>query len=74
MYESLCEILRNYVEEPEGGLSPDTSFTEDLHMTSLDVMTMIGEVEDRFHITIATEELNGIYTLRELTEYLEGKI
>lgn len=43
-------------------------------MTSLDVMTMIGDVEDRFHITIATEDLNGIYTLRELTEYLEGKI
>ena len=32
MYEKVCEILLNYVEEPEGGLTPETRFIDDLAM------------------------------------------
>ena len=55
MYEKICEILLNYVEEPEGGLTPETKFVDDLAMTSLDIMTMIGDVEDEFDIEIETQ-------------------
>ena len=71
MYEKICEILLNYVEEPDGGLTPDTRFVDDLHMSSLDIMTMIGDVEDEFDVEIETSELRSIYTLAELAEYLK---
>ncbi len=74
MYEKICEILLNYVEEPEGGLTPDTKFIDDLAMNSLDIMTMIGDVEDEFDITIETNELRSIYTLQELVTFLEEKV
>ena len=74
MYEKICEILLNYVEEPEGGLKPETKFIDDLQMNSLDIMTMIGDVEDEFDITIETSELRSIYTLRELADFLETKV
>lgn len=73
MFEKVCEILLNYVEEPEGGLTPELKFVDDLGMTSLDIMTMIGDVEDEFDITIETAELRNIYTLQELADYLEKK-
>ena len=73
MFEKVCEILLNYVEEPEGGLIPELKFVDDLGMTSLDIMTMIGDVEDEFDITIETAELRNIYTLQELADYLEEK-
>ena len=56
MYEKVCEILLNYVEEPEGGLTPETKFIDDLAMNSLDVMTMIGDIEDEFDVTIETAD------------------
>lgn len=74
MYEKICEILLNYVEEPEGGLTPETKFVDDLAMTSLDIMTMIGDVEDEFDIEIETKDLHGIFTLRDLEAYLKTKI
>ena len=67
MYEKICEILLNYVEEPEGGLTPETKFVDDLAMTSLDIMTMID-------IEIETADLRDIYTLQELADYLEKKV
>ena len=73
MFEKVCEILLNYVEEPESGLTPELKFVDDLGMTSLDIMTMIGDVEDEFDITIETAELRSIYTLQELADYLEEK-
>ncbi|MBR6425413.1 MAG: acyl carrier protein [Oscillospiraceae bacterium] len=74
MYEKVCEILLNYVEEPEGGLTPETRFIDDLAMNSLDIMTMVGDLEDEFDITIETPELRNLFTIRDLVKFLEGKV
>ncbi len=74
MYEKVCEILLNYVEEPEGGLTPETRFIDDLAMNSLDIMTMVGDLEDEFDITIETPELRNLFTIRELVKFLEEKV
>ena len=74
MYEKICEILLNYVEEPEGGLTPETKFIDDLAMNSLDIMTMIGDIEDELNITIETADLRSLFTLQDLVKYLEGKV
>ena len=72
MYEKVCEILLNYVEEPEGGLTPETKFIDDLAMNSLDVMTMIGDIEDEFDVTIETADLKELYTIHDLVEFLRS--
>lgn len=74
MYEKVCEILLNYVEEPEDGLTPETRFIDDLAMNSLDIMTMVGDLEDEFDITIETPELRNLFTIRDLVKFLEGKV
>ena len=74
MYEKICEILLNYVEEPETGLTPETTFIEDLGMSSLDVMTMVGDLEDEFSVEIETADLRSIFTLQDLVDYLSGKV
>ena len=74
MYEKVCEILLNYVEELEGGLTPETRFIDDLAMNSLDIMTMVGDLEDEFDITIETPELRNLFTIRDLVKFLEEKV
>ncbi len=74
MYEKICEIILNYVEEPDGGLTPDTRFVDDLNMSSLDIMTMIGDVEDEYDIEIETADLRSIYTIRNFVDYLAEKV
>ena len=74
MYEKICEIILEYVDEPEGGLQPETKFIDDLAMNSLDIMTMAGQIEDEFDLTIETSELNGINTIGDLVNYLSDKV
>ena len=74
MYEKICEILLNYVEEPEGGLKPETKFIDDLQMSSLDIMTMVGDLEDEFDVEIETSDLRSIYSLQDLVKYLSAKV
>ena len=74
MYEKICEIILEYVDEPEGGLQPETKFIDDLAMNSLDIMTMAGQIEDEFDLTIETSELNGINTIGDLVNYLSDRV
>ena len=74
MYEKVCEIVLNYVDEPVGGIKPGTKFVEDLQMSSLDIMTMIGDVEDEFDVEIETKDLTAIYTIQEFIDYLAKKV
>ncbi len=73
MFEKVCEILLNYVEEPEGGLTPEMKFVDDLGMTSLDIMTMIGDVEDEFDVEIETSDLRSLYTIQDFMNYLQAR-
>jgi len=73
MFEQICDILRNYVEEPEGGLKPETTFIEDLAMSSLDVMTMVGDLEDTFDVEIENADLRSIFNIQDLVNYLQSK-
>lgn len=70
MFEKIKNTLLEYVEcEPED-IKPETEFLKDLKMNSFDIITMIGQIEEEFDITIDNEMLKEIYTVGELAEYL----
>ena len=70
MYDKICEILLKYVDEPEGGFTPETSFMEDLGMSSMDIMTVIGDLEDELGLSLELSELREISSIGELAAYL----
>jgi len=74
MFEKLKEIMLEYVEVPEDSITPDTQFLADLAMTSLDIMTMVGQLEDEFDVEIPTEDLGDIVNVQDLMDYLREKV
>ena len=74
MFEKLRSFIVDYVEMDEDEITPDTRFIADMHMNSLDVVTMIGELEDEFDIIIETEDLHDIFTMQDLVEYIEERM
>lgn len=73
MYERIIELLSEYVEIPKEEITPETRFLSELKMNSLDIMTMVGEAEDIFDISIDTEDLNDIWTVQNLVDYIEER-
>lgn len=74
MFEQIREVILEYVDVPKDSITPNTKFMADIHMNSLDIMTMVGELEDAYDITIETEDLNTIFTIQDLIDYINERI
>ena len=70
MFEQIKSILQEYVDVPEEQITPELRFMNDLSMTSLDIMAMIGQIEDELDVVIETKDLTHIFTVQDLMDYL----
>lgn len=70
MLETIRDIMLEYIEVPRESITPETRFLADLSMNSLDIMDMVGQLEDELDVIIATEDLNEIFTVQDLIDYL----
>ena len=73
MLAKLKEILVKYVDIDPSENKKDSRLGEDLGLTSFALMSMMGEVEDVFDITIVEEELTGITTVDDIMKYIRKK-
>ncbi len=74
MLEKIRDVMLEYIEVPRESITPETRFLADLSMNSLDIMDMVGQLEDDFNVVIATEDLNDIFTVQDLIDYLNDLI
>lgn len=70
MFDQLTDIIVNYVEVKKEDIKPESRFIEDLGFTSLDFMSMLGEVEDVLDVEVNEEEVVNIRTVQEAVDYL----
>ena len=57
MEQTFKEIVARYCETKPEDMDPEKRFREDLGFSSLDFMSLLGELEDTFDITIPTIEI-----------------
>ncbi len=74
------EQIRDIVVEAMGSrlkldaeaITENTEFIADLHADSVDIATIICEIEDELNIEIDDEQLEGIKTLGDVMEKVEA--
>ena len=74
--EILGKIKKFIVDEfklEESEITENATFLEDLGFDSLDVSTLLQDVEDMFDIRIPDEDLDKIATVGELVDYIAAK-
>ena len=71
MFDEVKEIISKYTEAER--ITEDLSLTKDLMLTSLDVVSMVGDFEDVFDIEIVDEEIMQMKTVGDILEYLKNK-
>ena len=71
MYETLVNTIVNYVEIAPEDITPDSRLVEDIGLTSFDIMSMLGELEDTLDVEIDQEEAVKIVTVGDAVKYLE---
>ncbi len=55
-------------------ITESTSFIADIHADSVDIATIICDIEDAFDIEIEDEQLEGIETVGDVAERIEDII
>ncbi|MGN0585664.1 MAG: acyl carrier protein [Oscillospiraceae bacterium] len=72
MFDQLKELICNYVDVDPETITEDSKFIEDLGFNSYDFISMLGEVEENFSVTIDEEKVTDIHTVGEAIKYIES--
>ena len=72
--EQIFDVIRTHLadelEIDPGSISEDTRFREDLEADSLDLYTLVQELEDTYGVKISDEEAVKILTVGQAVEFV----
>ena len=69
----LQDLIREYTGNDELTLSEETSLVNDLELSSLDIISLIGNIEDTFDIRIDDEDIVHLKNVKDVVEYIVSK-
>lgn len=72
MFDKMKEIICNYVDIAPEEITEDSNLTDDLGLSSYDIMCVLGDLENEFGVTVNESEIVEIRTVGEAITYLEG--
>lgn len=66
----LAEIVNEETDLPVEDIQLDKSFTEDLDIDSLSMMTIVVNAEEKFGVRIPDSEVKNLKTVRDAVTYI----
>lgn len=73
IFEQLKEIIYDYLGDDEIEINEDSNFIDDIGLSSLDMISIIGQVEDTFEIEVEDKDMLNIKTMSDAVEYIIEK-
>ena len=74
MKEQLRSLLAATTGLPGSSITDDASLTHDLGLDSLDTVDLVLQMEDHFKVNIPDEDYPKLQTVRQINDYLQGKL
>ena len=72
--QTLIEILEADTGEKHADLADDANLREGLGLDSVDVVSIVSQIERRFHIRLSQQELETLNTVADMLGLLESKL
>ena len=67
----LAEIVNEETGIEASEVTPEKSFTDDLDIDSLSMMTIVTVAEEKFDVRIPDEEVTNLKTVKDAVDYIE---
>lgn len=74
MKEEIIKIIAGIAEVPEKSINENTNLLADLDLESLDLVTLISEIETKYELEIADKEIKKIQTVGDIINYLSSHV
>ncbi|MBK0330112.1 acyl carrier protein [Brachybacterium halotolerans subsp. kimchii] len=68
----LAEIVNEETGVETSDVQPEKSFTDDLDIDSISMMTIVVNAEEKFEVRIPDEEVKNLVTVGDAVKYIAG--
>ena len=68
----LAEIVNEETGLPVESVEPDKSFTDDLDIDSLSMMTIVVNAEEKFSVRIPDDDVKNLKTVGDAVSYIQS--
>jgi acyl carrier protein len=68
----LAEIINEETGLPVDSVEMDKSFTDDLDIDSLSMMTIVVNTEDKFGVRIPDDDVKDLKTVKDAVTYIQS--
>lgn len=72
--DSLRELLEQETWEKYESLDESTSLREGLNLDSIDMVSVVLQIQNQFQIDISSNELEGLQKVGQLLDLIEAKL
>ncbi len=74
MQEEIIKIIAGVAEVPEESINLKTNLIADLDLESLDLVTLVSEIENKYQIEIPDKEIKKIQTVEDIVNFLSSHV
>ena len=74
IFEALKEVLTTRLKVEEEKVKSDANLFDDLGLDSIDLMSAVMAIEERFSVEVSDKELENVTTVGEAVDLLSEKV
>lgn len=74
MKEEIIKIIAGVAEVPEESINLKTNLITDLDLESLDLVTLVSEIENKYQLEIPDKEIKKIQTVEDIVNFLSSHV
>lgn len=74
MEKQIIKIISEISEIPEKKINLKSNLIADLDLESLDLVTLISEIETKYNLEIPDKEIKKIQTVEDIVNYLNKNV
>ena len=74
MKEEVIKIIASVAEVPEESINLNTNLIADLDLESLDLVTLVSEIENKYELEIPDKEIKKIQTVEDIVYFLSSHV
>ena len=74
MKEEVIKIIASVAEVPEESINLNTNSIADLDLESLDLVTLVSEIENKYELEIPDKEIKKIQTVEDIVNFLSSHV
>lgn len=74
MEKEIIKIISEVSEVPVKKINLKTNLIADLNLESLDIVTLISEIETKYNLEIPDKEIKKIQTVEDIVNYLSKNV